>query len=175
MKQTLILILLFTSCKLFKAPEPVPQEISVKDKLIGNWTLISVTGSENRNNHALPMGDHVTGSLIFTPDLRMSLQVINTDRGQLSGSDPYYVPDNEIRMAFLSYYAYYGTYSVYESSDLLRINIEGSSVPNWQNTAVDRNFSFNGDTLVLKSSAENISSSKLGNIQRWIRIKSERL
>ena len=119
-------------------------------KLCGSWKLVSLSG-QGKNGHSIhPMGTDAQGRLIYEPDGRMMMQVMRSNRPQLSADDPLFASEEDLRAAFSGYLAYFGTYTFNEVEQVIVHHIEAHSIPNWVGADYVRHFECDGKHLTLK-------------------------
>jgi hypothetical protein len=100
-------------------------------KLVGSWRLISFHIQDSRGQMAYPFGKDAQGRLIYEPDGRMAVQLMDPNRPGFASGDPIVAPEAEIRAAFGGYTAYYGTYSVNIDEQTITHHIEAALLLNW--------------------------------------------
>ena len=107
-------------------------ETSLRDRLIGAWTLISyverdiATGIESH-----PWGEHPLGLILYTPDGYMSAQLQRPERTPFAGGDLLRATPEEYAAAGSSYVAYSGRFFVDEINKSLSHEMAVSFFPNW--------------------------------------------
>jgi hypothetical protein len=138
-------------------------------ELVGSWKLISFHSQDSSGQKAFPFGKDALGRLIYEPDGRMAVQLMNPDRRRFASDDPLVTSEAEVRAAFGGYTAYYGTYSVNPDERTITHHIEGALLPNWIGTDQKRHFEFNGTYLTLKGPL------RLGGVQGFVSLVWERL
>jgi hypothetical protein len=141
----------------------------VASKLAGSWKLISFYSQDQSGQTTYPFGKDVQGRLIYEPDGRMAVQLMNPNRPRFTSGDPMVTSEAELRAAFDGYTAYYGTYSVNPDEQTIVHHIEASLLPNWVGTDQRRDFEFDGKYLTLKGPL------LLGGVQRVVSLVWERL
>jgi hypothetical protein len=119
-------------------------------KLVGSWKLISFNFKDSSGQKAFPFGKEAQGRLIYEPDGRMAVQLMNPNRLRFATGDPLVTSEAEVRAAFDGYTAYYGTYSVNPEEQTIVHHIEAALLPNWVGTDQRRQFEFDGKYLTLK-------------------------
>jgi hypothetical protein len=138
-------------------------------KLVGSWKLISFHSQDSSGRIAYPFGRDAQGRLIYEPDGRMAVQLMNPNRPGFVSDDPLVTSETEVRTAFGGYTAYYGTYSVDPEKQTIVHHIEASLLPNWVGTDQQRHFEFNGQHLTLKGPL------RLGGVQGTVSLVWKRL
>lgn len=138
-------------------------------KLAGSWKLISFHIKDSSGQTAYPFGKDAQGRLIYEPDGRMAVQLMNPNRAGFTSDDPMIASEAEVRAAFGGYTAYYGTYSVNPDDQAIVHHIEAALLPNWVGTDQPRQFEFDGKYLILKGPL------LLGGVQGVVSLVWERL
>ncbi len=141
----------------------------VLPKLVGSWKLISFHSQDSSGQKAYPFGKDAQGRLIYEPDGRMAVQLMNPNRPKFASDDPLVTSEAEVRAAFGGYTAYYGTYSVNPEEQTIVHHIEVALLPNWVGTDQQRHFEFDGKYLTLKGPL------RLGGVQGVVSLVWERL
>jgi hypothetical protein len=138
-------------------------------ELVGSWKLISFHSQDSNGQKAYPFGKDARGRLIYEPNGRMAVQLMNPDRARFASDDPLVTSEAEVRAAFGGYTAYYGTYSVNPDERTITHHIEAALLPNWVGTDQKRHFEFDGKYLTLKGPL------RLGGVQGIVNLVWERL
>jgi len=138
-------------------------------KLVGSWKLISCHFKGSSGQTAYPFGKDAQGRLIYEPDGRMAVQLMDPNRPGFTSDDPLVTSEAEVRAAFNGYTAYYGTYSVNPDDQTIVHRIEAALLPNWVGTDQRRDFEFDGKYLTLKGPL------LLGGVQGVVSLVWERL
>jgi hypothetical protein len=137
--------------------------------LVGSWKLISFTIKDSSGETAYPFGKDAQGRLIYEPEGRMAVQLMNPSRLVLTSDDPLATSEAEVRAAFGGYTAYYGTYSVIPEEQTIVHHLEAALLPNWVGTVQRRHFEFDGKVLTLRGPL------LLGGVQGVVTLVWERL
>ncbi len=138
-------------------------------KLVGSWKLVSFHSQDSSGQTAYPFGKDAQGRLIYEPDGRMAVQLMNPNRPGFTSDDPLVTSETEVRAAFGGYTAYYGTYSVNPDERTITHRIEAALLPNWVGTDQRRHFEFDGKYLTLKGPL------RLGGVQGVVSLVWERM
>ena len=86
-------------------------EEALTSDLVSTWRLISYAELDDAGaTH--PWGENVVGRITYEPSGRMSVQMGRSDRPRLSTSDLGALRPEEYRDSFLSYFSYFGRYTV---------------------------------------------------------------
>jgi len=147
----LILLLLGGFC----AKEMNPSMSSnMAAKLAGTWNLVSFYAQDSTGQISYPFGKKAQGRLIYEPNGRLAVQLMDPDRPRFASGDLLLTSEAEVRAAFDGYAAYYGTYSVDQGERLIVHHVEAAHIPNWVGTDQVRHFEFQGSRLTLKGDLE---------------------
>jgi len=138
-------------------------------KLIGAWNLVSFYAQDPSGQTGYPFGRKAQGRLIYEPNGRMMVQLMNPDRPRFASGDLLRTSESEVRAAFDGYAAYYGSYSVNEGERIIVHHVEAALIPNWVGTEQRRDFEFDGKYLTLKGPLV------LGGVQGVVSLVWERL
>ena len=120
---------------------------TVKDRLVGHWTLVSYEGVAADGTRTLPFGNAL-GRLSYTADGQMEGQVMRPGRSPVSLTDG---ETRRLRAAYTGYIAYFGTYIVGEDGQTVTHHVEGALNPAWVGGQQVRRVRFDGDLLVLQA------------------------
>lgn len=124
-------------------------EISGRAKLLGSWRLIQWQIEEANGSIGYPLGEEAVGQLTYTPDGRVSAQLMRSGQAPLSTKDWRKATVNEKAEAWSGYFGYFGTYAVDEAAHIVHHNIEGSWFPNLVGSTEIRHYQFKGERLIL--------------------------
>jgi hypothetical protein len=131
----------------------VAQQKSLKDQLVGTWTLVSFDSFDASGTKVPSMeGSDLKGLLIFTDSGRVSFQIISEFPKLESKARLKTTPAEEKAVAH-GVLSNFGTYTVDEADKTINYFIERSSFPN-QVTGTDakRVATLTGDELKLENS-----------------------
>ncbi|MGB5977084.1 MAG: lipocalin-like domain-containing protein [Cyclobacteriaceae bacterium] len=119
------------------------------EKLIGTWELCSWTYREDGGKETDYIGDNPGGILMFDRSGWMNVQVHAADRKNFASEGIMGGKAEEIREAFTTYFAYYGTYEVGIEDSTIVHRVEGALFPNWIGDKQVRKVLFRDDHLFL--------------------------
>jgi len=122
------------------------QDKSLKDQLVGTWTLVS-------HQSVSMYGANPQGVAFFDTGGRFIIAVMRSDRTKYGSNHPAQGTDAENKATAQGTMTYFGTYTVNEAARTIDIHIEASSSPNWSGTDQQRAFSIVGDRLTLTARA----------------------
>ena len=120
-------------------------------KLIGTWHLLScIMILEDGSEHHY-WGESPKGILTYDTAGNMAAQLRQADRPKFEHEDWSKGTCEEIKRAFQSYQAYYGTYELHEEEGYVIHHVDGAIFPNWQGQPEKRFFNIVGDELHITS------------------------
>ena len=128
----------------------VSQQKSLKEQLVGTWTLVSFESFDASGAKVPNMeGSDLKGLVIFTDNGRMSVQYM-TDFPKIASKDRLKTTPAEEKAVAHGVLSYFGTYTINEADKTISYRIERSSFPN-QVTGTDakRVATLTGDELKL--------------------------
>ena len=135
--------------------------------LVGVWRLESWQGRDDQGNVTNVLGDEPLGSLVYTQDGFVSVQIARADRPDFGSDDPLGGDEQRRSEAFSSYLAYCGTYEVGEGQVVHRIDM--SLAPDWVGTEQVRFFTLDDDLLVIRTAPIELGGRVQVNELRWRR------
>jgi hypothetical protein len=95
------------------------QPKSLKDQLVGTWTLSSIVNTDDKGAKSTPWTTHPLGAYMFDEAGHFSEMIINPDKENTSID-------------------YYGTYSVVEAGKTIVLHVIGSSASRFNGTDAKR-------------------------------------
>jgi hypothetical protein len=110
---------------------------SLKERLVGTWTLVSWTRVVDDVEHPGLFGPDPVGQFMFAPDGRMCFNAMRRDRTKFASTFPGGTSE-EKTSAYESYVGYCGRYEVNEEERSILFRIELSTYPNWTGTTEKR-------------------------------------
>jgi len=111
---------------------------TLQERLVGSWRLISYEVRDSDGELVgYPLGEDATGSLIYTADGLMSVQLMRPDRPRYQSGGIGDGTDAESAAAARGYVAYAGPYRV-EGDSLVVHEPDVSLFPNWVDTTMVR-------------------------------------
>jgi hypothetical protein len=102
--------------------------ISLKDSLMGAWSLIRFEQADIHGNVSYPMGKCAKGSLYYTHEGHVSVHIMQAERRSTIES---LLLKNATRYHDLGYLAYSGRYRVNDSEQIVIHDIDISLYPEW--------------------------------------------
>ncbi len=149
-RSSLTILLLFLGLNAAIAQE----ELSLAERLVGNWRLISAESHSTDGSISYGYGKEPLGLVVFAASGRLSLHLVDPDRRTFSSGDFLRPTPKELSEAFNGYFGYFGTYSVDEAAEVVTFHIEGAAYPNYIGTDQRRFFTIDGNRLILRTPPE---------------------
>ena len=110
------------------AGDAVAQEKSLKEQLVGAWTLVS--NYVERQDGTKIDRPNLKGVVIYSSDGKFALVNVSSDLPRLAANDRARATPEEAKAVVAGSIAYFGSYSVDEANKVITVNIEGSTFAN---------------------------------------------
>ena len=130
---------------------------AAQSPLTGTWQLVRFENSSPAGVVTKPYGEKPKGYFVYDNTGHLSVQIMATppvpkfaavDEGKSDTAAQ--GTEAEIRKAFSSYVAYFGTWRVNESGTVVTHVVEGALDPSYTDTDQPRPFKLTGDKLVIE-------------------------
>jgi hypothetical protein len=119
---------------------------SDKERLVGSWTLMSLTAGEGANE-TLPYGSNPKGTMMVDANGRFSITVVRSDLPRFASNNRMTGTPDENKAVIRGSIAYFGTYTIDEATHVITVKVEGSTFPNFDGGTQTRILSFRGDEV----------------------------
>src|SRR5436190_11183057 len=106
------------------------QQKSAKEQIVGAWTLVSVTSEMDDGTRGEPFGPSPKGIIVFSKDGHFSLFQSRAEIPKIAANDRAKATPEEAQSIVASSIAYYGTYSIDESTKVMLVNLAASTYAN---------------------------------------------
>jgi Lipocalin-like domain len=105
--------------------------------LLGTWRLVSFEARDSKGQLQYPLGQDVSGLLVYDAAGNMSAHVMKNERPLFAANDPECGTDAEVRAAFEGHGSYFGTYTNRSGEADCDTSRSGCIVPelDWQRSA----------------------------------------
>jgi hypothetical protein len=144
------------------------QQKSLKDQLVGTWTLVSFDSFDTSGAKVPNMeGSDLKGLLILTADGHISNQLI-TQYPTIASKDRMKTTPAEDKAVAHGVLSYFGTYTISEPDKTITINFERSSFPNQVGSNVKRVATVTGDELKIDNPGRQAGGR---TVTVWRRVK----
>lgn len=113
------------------ASDSLAQQKSLKEQLVGNWTLVSSDQVLPDGSKLKQFGANPKGINVFDANGRFFLMVASADNAKIASKDPSSkTKSQEEGGLIVESIAYYGTYTVNEAEKVVFLHLEASTFPN---------------------------------------------
>src|SRR5467141_2894101 len=131
------------------------QQKSLKDQLVGTWTLVSSDQLRPDGSKLKQFGANPKGINVFDANGRFFLMIASADNSKIASKDPSSKTNSEeVAGLIVESIAYYGTYTVNEAERVAILHLEASTFPNQVGTDQKRTItSLTADELKYSSPA----------------------
>jgi hypothetical protein len=136
----------------------------------GAWRLVSFDYTGEKSGKLYPFGTQVTGILIYDESGSMAVQIVNKDRLMFASNDQGQGTPEEIKNAFETFAAYFGTYTVDSKAGTIIHHTQGSSYPNLDGKDQLRYYELTDTTLTLKTPQIEYNGEMIQGILNWERV-----
>jgi hypothetical protein len=106
------------------------QQKSLKDQLVGTWTLVSSNQVLPDGSKLKQFGANPKGINVFDANGRFFLMVASADNAKIASKDPSSTNSQEEDDLIVESIAYYGTYTVNEAGKVVFLHLDASTFPN---------------------------------------------
>jgi Lipocalin-like domain len=151
-------------------PSPNMPELPSASSLVGTWRLVSYEARDSKGKLHYPLGERVSGLLVYDAGGNMSAHVMRNDRRPFATNDAARGTDSEVRAAFEGHDAYFGTYTIDQATQTVTHHVRGASYPNWIGSDQLRHFKFDGPRLLLSTPPIVFGGQSLVYTLTWERI-----
>jgi hypothetical protein len=116
----------------------IAQQKSLKDQIVGTWTLVSweQTRADGSKNHRF--GDSPKGVNTFDATGHFTLLIMRPDLPKVAAGDPEKVTPEEGQSIARGAIAYFGTYTVDETTKTVSLKLDGTTLANQLTVAQNR-------------------------------------
>jgi hypothetical protein len=113
----------------FSASDSLAQKKSLKDQLVGTWTLVSSDQVRPDGSRLRQFGSDPKGINVFEANGRFFVMVASADNSQIASNGRSRTNSEEDGLVVESI-AYYGTYTVNEEVSVISLHLDASTFPN---------------------------------------------
>jgi hypothetical protein len=106
------------------------QRKTAKEQIVGAWTLASVLSEMDDGKKGEPFGPSPKGVIVFSADGHFSLFQSRAEIPKIAANDRAKATAEEAQSIVASSIAYYGTYSIDESTNVMVVNLAASTYAN---------------------------------------------
>jgi hypothetical protein len=150
----------------------VAQQKSMKDLVVGTWTLLLSDGVKADGTHVPQFGPNPSGTLMFSPNGHYSLEIMRANLPKFASNNRDRITTDESKAVAEGTLAYFGTYSVNDAEKSLNLRVESSSFPNQNGTQQKRPITALTDDVLTYNVPNPAASSGITHIELvWRRAK----
>jgi hypothetical protein len=124
----------------------ISQQKSLKDQLLGTWTLVSAYNILPDGKRLEANGPNPKGVISFEPSGRFSQQIIDSTMPKFASNNRQQGSPEDFKRVAQGVIAYFGSYTV-NTDQTINVRIEYSSYPNMNGTDSKREVKLTGDEL----------------------------
>jgi hypothetical protein len=120
----------------FQPGAALSQQKSLKEQIVGSWTLVSAVDTKADGSTTNPWGANPKGTYMFSADGRFTQMLLHSDLPKIDnrmGGTP-----EQNKAIAQGVIAMYGTYTVDEANKTVNVKFEGSSFAKFNGTAGKR-------------------------------------
>ncbi len=143
------------------------QQKSLKDQIVGSWTLVQAVDTQADGTKTNPWGANPKGAYMFSPDGRFAQMLFHTDLpkidNRMGGT-----PDQNKAIA-QGVIAMYGSYTVDEANKTINVKFEGSSFAKFAGTEGKRVITSINDNEFQSTNPATSTGTKADSV--WRRVK----
>jgi hypothetical protein len=115
----------------FSASASLAHQKSLKEQLVGTWTLVSSDQVRPDGSKLKQFGANPRGINVFDAKGRFFLIIASADNSKIASKDPSNKTNTgEVGGVMVESIAYYGTYTVNEAEGVAILHLEASTFPN---------------------------------------------
>jgi hypothetical protein len=111
-------------------PGAIAQTKSLKDQLVGTWTVVSWEQNNKDGSKQQDFGANPKGVVSFDANGRFFVMFARSDLPKIASPDRTKVTPQEAQAINVGSIAYFGTYTLDEPSKTVSLKIESSTYPN---------------------------------------------
>ena len=115
----------------FFSSTAIAQQKSLKEQLVGTWTLVSTDQVRPDGSKLKQFGANPKGINVFDANGRFFLMIASADNSKIASKDPSRKTNSEeVGGLIVESIAYYGTYTVNEDVTVISLHLDASTFPN---------------------------------------------
>src|SRR5262249_42152190 len=138
--------------------------------LLGTWRLVSYEARDSKGAYHYPLGERVSGLLVYDAGGNMSAHVMRTDRPLFAAPDAARGTDSEVRAASEGHDVFCGPYTIDQARQTVTDYFGVGSYPKWVGSDQLRHFKFDGSRLLLSTPSIVFDGQSLEYPLIWERI-----
>src|SRR3984893_14577881 len=112
------------------AGDSLAQQKSLKEQLVGTWTLVSSDQVRPDGSKLKQFGANPKGINVFDANGRFFLMIAGADNSKIAARDANETNSKEVGGLITESIAYYGTYTVNVEVNVISLHLDASTFPN---------------------------------------------
>jgi Lipocalin-like domain len=124
-----------------KAPAPAAQPKSMKEAIVGTWSLLIDDAVKPDGTHTPNFGPNPIGIAMFAADGHFSVTITRAGRPKFASNNRTTGTADENKAMVTGSNAFFGTYALNEADKSLTLRVAGSTFPNLEGTTQKRTIS----------------------------------
>jgi hypothetical protein len=137
--------------------------------LAGVWSLVSLETRQADGTVHHPLGQNLSGVLIYTAAGTVSAQLFPADRPRFASGDQEQATGAEIRAAFAGCTSYFGRYTVEPEASRVVHHVTASLYPNYEGQGLVRTYRLEGNRLEIATAPVRWGGSERVFVLVWER------
>jgi len=120
------------------APAPAAQPKSMKEAIVGTWSLLIDDAVKPDGTHVPNFGPNPIGMAMFAADGHFTVAIVRAGRPKFASNNRTTGTADENKAAVAGGNAFFGTYAVNDADKSLTLRVESSTYPNLEGTTQKR-------------------------------------
>jgi hypothetical protein len=141
------------SAAALSASDSFAQGGSLKQQLVGTWTMVSNVNTHPDRTRYEALGPNPRGVFVLDANGNFALTILGEARRKFASNNRLNGTPDEYKASVQGSIAYFGTYTVDESDHTLNFHIERCTFPNWDGTEQKRLVTVTGDEMKYTNTA----------------------
>jgi hypothetical protein len=140
-------------CLALPGSDAFAQGKSLKEQVVGTWTMVSNAGIHPDGSKYEPLGPNPRGVFMLDANGHFAITLLGEGRRKFASNNRLESTPDENKSVVQSAIAYFGTYTVNEADHALNFHIERCTFPNWDGTDQKRSVTITGDEMKYTNTA----------------------
>ena len=147
---------------------------TIREQLLGTWRLVSYYTEATDGSILYPMGQDISGFIMYLSDGFMSANLMVPGRPPYTGGSANTATQAELAAGASGYFGYAGRFEVDEQTRLVRHHIEVALAPNLVGSTQLRHVKFEGRRLTLRGDPVQMGTRMAAHVIIWERVDAQR-
>jgi hypothetical protein len=135
------------SAAALNASDSFAQGSSLKEQLVGTWTMVSNVNFRPDGSKYEALGPNPRGVFMLDANGHFAITLLGEGRRKFASNNRLESTPDENKSVVQGAIAYFGTYTVNEADHTLNFHIERCTFPNWDGTDQKRSVTLTGDEM----------------------------